>query len=89
MGSAEAQRLLDLGLSLMPSEWCGLDRGDASGIYLPDGRMKFVSNEPRRCLPCAANALLAPCGWVSGICAYLGDAEQRTEGNRLCLQPFK
>lgn len=52
VGSAEAQRLLDLGLSLMPSEWCGLDRGDASGIYLPDGRMKFTRSEGHwECFP--------------------------------------
>ncbi|KAI3435941.1 hypothetical protein D9Q98_001999 [Chlorella vulgaris] len=45
VGSAAAQNLLDEGLRVMPSTWCGLERGDSSGAYLRNGLMHFTRCE--------------------------------------------
>jgi hypothetical protein len=47
VGSAAAQEMLAAGLSVMPTSWCGRERGDWHGSFNKQGLMGFVSASRR------------------------------------------
>ena len=52
VGSAAAQEMLAAGLSVMPSSWCGRERGDWHGSFNKQGLMGYVSKRRSCWLAC-------------------------------------